>query len=242
MTDVGRSLKNSGINSTETEIILANILRKDRSFLNAHPETKLAKHLESEFELKCKRRLAGEPLSYVLGSKEFYGLKFYVDKNVLIPRPETEDLVERVIKYAKDKEVNIADVGTGSGCIAVSLAKNLPLASIFATDIDERALRVAKRNAKLHHMESRINFSLGNLLSSIEANLDIIVANLPYIKTEKLAALEPEIKDWEPRRALDGGADGMSLYNQLFQTAPKKSAPRSRIFYEFDGKVFQKNS
>ena len=240
MTNIDRALKYSQIVTIEAEILLANILGKDRSFLHTHPDLIISNRIQEQFVLKCKRRLAHEPLDYILGFREFYGLKFYVDKNVLIPRPETEDLVDQAVKYAKDNQVTICDVGTGSGCIAVSLAKNLPYASIYATDIDLGALNIAKRNAKLHNVAARIKFLPGSLLLPLKNKVDIIVANLPYVETERINTLAPKIKDWEPRRALDGGTDGMKIYRQLFQQANSKLAPNGKIFYEFDGEVFEK--
>ena len=237
MINISQSLRYSKIANLEAEIILANILNKDRSFLHTHPDLTLSNKIEGSFVLKCKRRLAQEPLDYILGFKEFYGLKFYVDKNVLIPRPETEDLVDQVIDYAKDRPVTICDVGTGSGCIAISLAKNLTYASIFATDTDLKALNIAKRNAKLHNVDSKIKFLHGRLILPIKKNINIIVANLPYIKTKKLNTLEPKIKDWEPRKALDGGTDGMRIYEKLFLSAKKYLNQGDKIFYEFDGRV-----
>lgn len=242
MINVEQALKYSQIATIEAEIILANTLSKDRSFLHAHPDLVLSNQIEKSFKSKCKRRSAHEPLDYILGFREFYGLKFYVDQNVLIPRPETEDLVDQVVKYAKDKQVTICDVGTGSGCIAISLAKNLPNASIYATDIEPKALSIAKRNAKLHNVGLRIKFLPGSLLLPLKKKVDIIVANLPYVKTEKINTLAPKIKDWEPRKALDGGRDGMKIYRQLFQAASRKLAPNGKIFYEFDGMVFEKKT
>lgn len=242
MVNISQAIKYPNLNNLEAEIILANTLDKDRSFLHAHPDLLLSDHVKKLFITRCERRLSKEPIDYILGFKEFYSLKFYVDKNVLIPRPETENLVDKVIKYANGKHMIIYDVGTGSGCIAVSLAKNLPLANIFASDISLKALNVARKNAKLHNVESKIKFLYGNLLSPINFKVDIIVANLPYIQTKNITALEPKIKDWEPIKALDGGADGMEIYRHLFQTASKKLFANGKIFYEFDGGVFEKNN
>lgn len=225
---------------SEAEIILAQILGKDRSFLFAHPEFKVSPTQVRKLKEYVKRRSQNEPLAYILGYKEFYGLNFYVNKNVLIPRPVSEVLIEKILDHIKVSNLSnliICDVGTGSGCIAISLAKLLPKTKICATDISKAALKVARRNAKLHKVDSKITFLQGDLLSPLAGKLDIIVANLPYVKVNQINKLPPEISEWEPRIALDGGADGMSLYRRLFAQAKNFLNRNGVIFYEFDGKI-----
>ena len=280
-------LKASPINKTEAEIILADLLGKDRSFLFAHPEFNLSKPLASQLADKVKRRASGEPLAYILGYKEFYGLRFFVDSRVLIPRPETEGLVDHVVdhirpylktspkrhpgesrlsrddsrifriaqnrsdsgqarmtvssgsqKFQSRRLIKICDVGTGSGCIAITLAKHLPKAKIFATDINQDALGLAKKNAKYHQVENKIIFLEGNLLFPLSESVDIIVANLPYIRSSVIKQLDPQISKWEPKIALDGGSAGQQIYQRLFQQAGKFLKPGGIIFYEIDGRVF----
>lgn len=235
-------LKNSTLNSIESEIIIADSLKKDRSFIHAHPEYSLNPKTLKKVSDSLNRRKNDEPLAYILGYKEFYGLKFFVDKRVLIPRHDTEELVEKVVTYAnkhyKNKPLKICDVGTGSGCIAVSLAKVLPKSKIFAIDVDLKALSVARKNAKLHSTEGKITFLKGGLLSPLPEKVDIIVANLPYIKSESIKNLDPQISKWEPRIALDGGVGGMKLYQGLFQEVSKYLNQDGKIFYEIDGKTF----
>jgi release factor glutamine methyltransferase len=158
-----------------------------------------------------------KPVQYQQGFAEFYKLKFIVNSDVLIPRPETELLVEQVIK-AKPKTV--LEIGTGSGCIAVSIAKNLPDCKVTAVDISENALIVAKKNAKLHSVQKQIEFKESDILSdfSLEENIEVdwIVANLPYIPSSRIPTLDSSVKDFEPIIALDGGEDGFDLYRKLF--------------------------
>ena len=236
-------LKTFPINKTEAEIILADLLGKDRSFLHAYPEFNLTRPQEHRYIELLRRRESNEPLAYILGHKEFYGREFYVDRRVLIPRTETEDLVDQIISYIKSnysikRLIKIADVGTGSGCIAITLARLLPNAKIYATDIDQSALEVAKKNAKYHQVEDKIIFLEGDLLSPLSESVDIIVANLPYIKSAVIKKLDPQISKWEPKIALDGGADGLALYRVLFKQAEKVLKPNGMIFYELDGNVF----
>ena len=158
-----------------------------------------------------------EPIQYQRGFSEFYKLRFLVSPAVLIPRPETELLVEQVIKA---NPTNVLEIGTGSGCIAISIAKNLPEVKITAVDISPDALKVAKKNAKSHRVQNQISFKNSDLLSafSIDENIEVdwIVANLPYIPSSRIQTVDSSVKDFEPHLALDGGADGFDLYRKLF--------------------------
>lgn len=208
--------------SLDAEILLAFALKKPKEFLCAHFEKKLTAAQFSKFKKLIARRAKHEPVAYITGQKYFYGLNFFIDKNVLIPRPETETLVEEILK---SKIVNhksaIIDVGTGSGAIAVSLAKNLTNSKIFATEISKKALTVAKKNA--HQNKTKITFLHGNLFelflkSKIKNPKSLtIVANLPYLATRQWQKTQPEIKKYEPRQALDGGTDGLKYYREILQ-------------------------
>ncbi len=235
----------SPVDHTETEIILADLLKKDRSFLHAHPEHRLTENQTLQFINQVKRREKNEPLAYILGYKEFFGLRFLVDRHVMIPRHDTEELVESVLEYVKGKnkpQIKIVDIGTGSGCIAITLAKKLPKAKIYAVDVDQKSLVVARKNATRLKVYEKITFLKGALLSSLPGPVDVIVANLPYIKTGQIKKLEPEVHKWEPKLALDGGVDGMKVYKKLFQQANKYLTKDGKIFYEIDGKVFSKSA
>jgi release factor glutamine methyltransferase len=186
------------------------------------------------FSTYLERRASHEPVAYILGYQPFAGLNFTVDRNVLIPRPETERLVELVVNYAKTHAVkSIVEVGTGSGAIAISLAKQLPATKITATDISPSALALAKHNKKTLNNYENLRFVEANLLQNLSP-ADVIVANLPYIPSERIDRLASDVKDFEPRLALDGGPDGLDLYRQLAdQINALKTKPRA-IFCEID--------
>ncbi|HSX39581.1 MAG TPA: peptide chain release factor N(5)-glutamine methyltransferase [Candidatus Saccharimonadales bacterium] len=155
------------------------------------------------------------PQAYIDGFVYFCGLKFIVTSDTLIPRPETEQLVNSVVDFAKDhKDISIVDVGTGSGCIAILIAKKIPQAKITAIDVSEKALEIAKQNAQNHVVD--ITFLQNDLLANVKTKFDVIVANLPYIPSERIPNLDNSVKDFEPLHALDGGADGFDLYRKLF--------------------------
>lgn len=165
-----------------------------------------------------------KPKQYTQGWTEFYKLKFYLTPDVLIPRPETELLVDEVLKICTlyPKPYTLIDIGTGSGNIAISIAKNLPRVKIFATDISEKALKVAEKNAKYHKVLNKIIFLQSDLLSALQTGfegskqIDILVTNLPYIPSYRLPYLDPSVIEFEPKIALDGGSDGFDLYRKLF--------------------------
>jgi release factor glutamine methyltransferase len=164
------------------------------------------------------------PIQYIKGFVEFYKLRFLVNENALIPRPETELLVDEVLHFAKDKSnITVWDIGTGAGNIAISIAKNAPNIKIIATEVSPMALEVAKKNTELHGVEDKIDFVVSDLLKNIDSkhvlpNSElVIVTNLPYIPTERINYLDASVKDYEPHVALDGGPDGFELYRQLFQ-------------------------
>ena len=169
------------------------------------------------------RRATREPLAYILGERDFFGRTFRVDQRVLIPRPETELLIELCTNFVEQNHIiqpNICDIGTGSGIIAITLAKQLPNANITATDISTDALELAKTNAS--HHGANIHFTVEDATRhETPGNFDIIVSNPPYIQTPTLDDLQPEVRDWEPRQALDGGPDGMNVLCPLIQSLPK---------------------
>lgn len=236
------AIKESGLTPTEAEILLAEILRCDRAALFAYPEMQLAPRQEGRFQEVVARRKKNEPLAYILGHKEFFGLDFTVDKRVLIPRPETEDLVEAILKEVRQiKKPVIVDVGTGSGCIIVSLAKNLPEAHLIAIDVSFKAMEIAKRNAQKHGVENKITFLRGNLLKClpIKTSVDVVAANLPYVKLNSYHKLDPQIF-YEPKLALIGGKTGMEMYERLFEQAKKFLKTSGKIIYEVDGRIIIK--
>lgn len=186
---------------------------------------------------KGEKIRAEKPKQYQQGWTEFYKLKFFITEDTLIPRPETELLVDEILKIAKNLQnakktpVTIIDIGTGSGIIAISIAKNLDNAGIVATDISPKALEVAKKNAQFHEIGiDKIVFIPNDLYEKFTVAPDIIVTNLPYIPTARLMHIDPMVTDWEPKLALDGGKDGFELYRKLFQQiADNKLFPKYLI-------------
>lgn len=183
-------------------------------------------------------RITLQPLQYLKGYGEFYKLKFKVTSDVLIPRPETELLVDEVLKFLRscpNQVLTVLDVGTGSGCIAISIAKNYPNCRIIATDISHQALKTARQNAKFHRVENQIRFLQSDLLSDIPpGHIDIVVANLPYIPSYRIPYLDSSVKDFEPHIALDGGADGFDLYRKLFRQIRNYQLSPELIIAEID--------
>ena len=204
----------------EAELVLSRVLSRSRESIFAHPDLALSEVEWHEYQRLFARVKAGESLAYVLGHKEFFGLDLKVDSRVLVPRPETEFLVEAVLELVRDLEApRILDVGTGSGAIALALAHTLPQAQVWASDVSEDALAVARENAARLELE-RVIFEQSDLLEDLEwhsRELDVLVANLPYIGTEQFHFVEKAVKDYEPSVALFGGKDGLRLYAQLFE-------------------------
>ena len=220
----------------EAEVLLRHVLKIDRAAMFRDLDEDISMEDSSNIASLVKRRITREPLAYITGVKEFYGLPFVVSEDVLIPRQETELLVDTAIVQAKSlgkNEISIVDVGTGSGAIAVSLALNIPTSSIIAVDISEAALAIADNNRRAHGLYSRVKLRRGNLLEPIIDKIDILVSNPPYIRSDKLTSLQEEVLK-EPVVALDGGYDGLELIKRLlFQAVDKMSNP-GVILFEID--------
>ena len=204
------------------KMILSDLLKEDKSYLVIHKDREISGNIEAEF-LNCVERLKqGEPVQYIIGKTEFYGLEFNVNSNVLIPQPDTEILVEEVIDiYNKNysnynENITILDLCTGSGAIAISLKKNLNNVEVFASDISTKALEIAKKNANKNNTE--ITFIESDLFENINTKFDIIVSNPPYIERDVLKTLSEEVKH-EPVLALDGGEDGLEFYRKIAKDA-----------------------
>ena len=227
LREAAARLSEAGVDSPrlDAELLLAHALGRDRAYLLAHPEQPLSPKQSTRFDALVARRAAREPLAYITGRRWFFGLEFEVTRDALIPRPETETLVEMALDWLArrdDREQpRVADVGTGSGAIAVSLAMHAAV-EIVALDASFAALRLARANARRHRVAARIHFVQGDLLAPLAATFDLIVANLPYIPTADLAHLMPEVRDYEPRSALDGGPDGLRVIERLLAQAPAR--------------------
>jgi release factor glutamine methyltransferase len=221
----------SAINSLEQPhqvalILLAHVLQKPKTWVLAHPDTHLNPDQKAHLEQLISRLQQGEPLPYLTGQQAFYGLDFAVSPAVLIPRPETELLVEEALGWleAHPDATHALDVGTGSGCIAVTLATRKPWLAITATDLSPEALNIAKQNAETHQVSAQIAFEQADLVPSGDNNFDLICANLPYIPSAKLEQVNT--LGFEPTLALDGGTDGLTLIRRLLdQLPPKLNSP-----------------
>lgn len=232
-------LQQAGIDQSdlEAEVLLRHALGLDRTAFFASLKDEAPSAALKRFDGYIERRLRLEPTAYITGVREFFGLEFEVTPAVLIPRPETETLVEAAIELSKSRGrirrgPVIADVGTGSGAVAVALAKNVPRSDVYATDSSAEALAVAERNARRHDAE-RVMCLRGDLLSPLPEYADIIVANLPYVPSRDIDGLEPEVRDYEPRSALDGGPDGLGVIRRFLAEAPRYLRPNGCVCIEF---------
>ena len=226
----------------EAEVLIRHVLRIDRATFLRDLEEPVTEYDRERLDALVARRLRREPLNYITGFREFYGLSFEVSDGVLIPRQETELLVDTVIALARSRpksKMKICDVGTGSGAIAISLAVHLPSAEITATDISQRALDIADSNRRTHGVYNRVALRRGNLLEPIDHKPEIIVSNPPYIREGDLLFLQPEIQ-YEPRVALDGGTDGLELIRGLLSQSLDKVSCTGAILFEID--TAQENS
>jgi release factor glutamine methyltransferase len=229
-------LRSEGVESPrlDAELLLAHILDVNRAAILAWPERQLTPKQLTRYRDLVGRRAAREPLAYIVGHREFFGLDFAVDPRVLIPRPETELLVEQALRLARQlmPPPQIADVGAGSGGIAVALARHLPEASVYALDDSPGALAVAAANAHRHGVADRVRCLQGDLLDPLPGPVDLITANLPYVTTGEWESLSPEIRDYEPRDALDGGPDGLAHIRRLLMRANSYLRPGGAILLE----------
>ena len=225
----------------EAEVLVMSVMRMTRQNIFAQQETEVGSRLEQNLAILLEQRLQRTPLAYILGYREFYGINVMVTPSVMVPRPETENMVEHTLFMAlmgmETRELVIADVGTGSGAIAVNLAIHLPSAKIYAVDISEPALDVAAYNIRGHSVADRIRLGHGDLLYPVPEPVDVIVANLPYIPTGRIPTLQPEVQQ-EPVIALDGGPDGLDLVRRLLAQAPEKLKTPGIILMELDPEQF----
>jgi release factor glutamine methyltransferase len=215
----------------EAEVLLRDTLKIDRVHLYTDPEHLVTPRQEATFWEKVERRISGEPSAYIIGHREFYGLDFAVGSDVLIPRPETELLVDRVMEIVRYlPNPVIADVGTGCGAIAVSIAVNKPDAHIYAVDISAAALEVAKENCRKHNVANAVTLINGELVKALPEPVDVIVANLPYVKSSDLPSVNTN--GFEPTLALDGGNDGLNIIRELCDQAGDRLKPGGTMLLE----------
>lgn len=219
----------------DSQVLLAHVLQQERSWLFAHHDHELNPETCQRYTELVARRMRREPVAYLLGRKDFYGLGFVVDQRVLIPRPETELLVDLVLAQINDRPQNqvvVADVGTGSGAIAVTVAFHAKEAKVYGLDISRDALNVAEENSRLLTPGYGPEFLEGDLLCALPQPADVIVANLPYIADEEYCYLQPDIRDFEPPLALQAGSAGLDLIERLLGQLPGKLRPNGTVLLE----------
>lgn len=228
LKDAQKKLKRAGVDSPRLDalLFLEQATQKERSWLQAHHDYKLSASKLKQLNSWLERRLNREPLAYILNTKEFMGLQFFVNNAVLIPRPETEVMVEEAVKLAPNG-AKVLEIGTGSGCISLSLAHRRSDLKITAGDISLEALKVAEKNAKTH--KTKVNFLFSDLFSAVRYKYGVILANLPYVPDN--ARRQPEL-DFEPSIALFGGSDGLELYRKFFEGLSSHTTADSLILIE----------
>ena len=224
----------------EAQVLLCNALGIDRATFHASPDRELSNEDAEAFERSIQRRIEGEPLSYITGHREFYGLDFVVTPDVLVPRQETELLVEAVLEYARSRggdesALTIADIGTGSGCIAVAVGHHLPKATVYATDVSDEALRVAGENVRRHGLKGRVSLRHGDLFEALDGPVDVVVSNPPYLSTDEAVDLPPDVRR-EPRVALVAGSEGMDVLRRLVVGAREYVKPGGLLALEIDSR------
>ena len=216
----------------DARLLLQHLLQVEHTYLIGHGDEMLTAVQQATYKQYIKRAANQEPIPYITKTAPFYGRDFHVTPATLIPRPETEQLVELAIAWAKQREsLTIVDVGTGSGCIAVCLAAEIPQANVTAIDVSTDALIIAKKNGETH-TPGQITFCQGNLLLPLKQPVDLIVANLPYITSDEWTMLDDGVKLYEPKLALKGGHDGLDLIRDLLQQATTRLKPNGAIFLE----------
>jgi release factor glutamine methyltransferase len=225
------------------ELLLIFALGSDRAYLFAHPERELTDDEQSRYEATLAERSRGVPAQYITGHQEFWGMDFIVTPAVLIPRPETEHAIETVLALLGPKggspkpEARIADIGTGSGCIALALAKELPRAEIHASDISPPALEIARANAARHQLESRVRFHQTDLLAGLAPPFDIIVSNPPYVGESEEDHVQLEVRKFEPRSAVFSGPEGTEVIARLIPQAQAALRPGGWLVMEISGTI-----
>jgi release factor glutamine methyltransferase len=229
------TLRSEGVDSPrlDSELLMARVLASDRAAVLTWPERQLTPKELTTFRRLVARRAAREPLPYILGHREFFGLDLVVDRRVLIPRPETELLVERALDLAGTRDARlVADVGAGSGAIAVALAVHLPQVTVYALDDSAEALAVTSENARRHAVQDRIHCLVGDLVEPLPQPVDLVTANLPYVASGEWPALPPEVREYEPRAALDGGVDGLDAIRRLLSSVAPYLRARGAVLLE----------
>lgn len=214
---------------TDAWFLLEMVAKIDRSFYFTHINEEVETEVLAEYERVLEKRAEHVPLQYITGEQEFMGMTFKVNSNVLIPRQDTETLVEETLKVI-EPQMEVLDLCTGSGCILLSILKNAPTVHGTGSDVSKQALLVAKENAKLHNLEA--DWVRGNLFDNVSGQFDVIVSNPPYIAQAEIPTLMPEVAQFEPMQALDGGVDGLDFYRSITEEAPQYLKENGYLFFE----------
>ena len=225
------------------ELLLMFTLSCDRAHLFAHPERELTADEQSRYQAALAERSRGVPAQYITGHQEFWGMDLIVSPAVLIPRPETEHVIEAVLELAAQSpkpKARIVDVGTGSGCIALALAKELPQAEIHATDVSRAALEIARANAARHQLESRIHFHQTDLLGGLGGTFDFVVSNPPYVGDSEADTVQLEVREFEPRTAVFAGTTGTEVIERLIPQTHAALRPGGWLVIEISGTIAEK--
>jgi len=242
LTTAVKSLNNKFIKTADidSEILLSNILNKNRDFLFLNSSSIVSDYNIEIFNKLLERRTKGEPIAYILKKKDFWKSTFFVNKDVLIPRPDTEILIEEILKISNENQkLSILDIGTGSGCIIISLLKDRPRFQGTAIDISKNAINVAKYNAKIHHLENRIKFYKSSVDNFFKGKYDLIISNPPYINKFYLKYLEKDVIGFEPNLALEGGIDGFTVLKRVIKRSSRLLKTGGKLILEigFDQKL-----
>lgn len=226
-----KSLADAGVPDAALDAwyLLQMVCKIERSYYYVHGEEDITQDAQKEYEIAVQKRAEHIPLQYIVGEQEFMGLRFKVNSNVLIPRQDTETLVEQVLKIVKPG-MKVLDLCTGSGCVLISVLKNAPELTGMGSDISKAALLVAKENAKLHEVDAE--WVRSDLFDNITETFDVIMANPPYIPTGEILSLMPEVRDFEPENALDGGADGLDFYRKIAGQVKDYLNPGGYVYME----------
>ena len=237
-------LRKSEISShiLDSEILLSNVLSKTREKILVNLDQKINQKNILKFKKYIERRSKNEPIAYILEEKEFWSKKFIVNKDTLIPRPETELLVEKLVKLFKGKKISILDIGTGSGCIILSLLSNLEKSVGLGVDVSNKAILIANKNAKRHELSNRVKFLNKSFESIFSKKFDLIVSNPPYIETKNIKNLSEDIKRFEPIIALDGGKDGLDLIKKVIYKSKRILKIKGTLALEIGNEQIKKVS
>jgi len=231
-------LEKSGVSNSKLDslILLTHALLVSKEHVIFNPDLELSQDQKKSFLSLVERRSAREPIAHIIGKREFYGRDFFVTKDVLDPRPDSESLIELVLKKfpKKNQKIRILEIGSGSGCLVITLLKELPIAQAIALDLSEKALKICKKNADFQEVQDRLQLIKSDVFSALKENekFDLIISNPPYISSTEIEELHPEVKIYEPRMALDGGFDGLDFYRQIANQSQNFLAQNAKIILE----------